>query len=160
MRNGIRMARRADDCAEIPSLYLMNSPLEAVKPTAMSSTRYPDRSTAQAYSMATMWFTDMSSVRLLTMPSHCPLLWRPFTRTWPGLLVLEPAWVARPLGHLPAGDRVCRLRQHALHLCHGARIAEMSSVGLYSKDVKLRVLICYLSFSYIFNLNRFKNNYL
>jgi hypothetical protein len=25
MRNGIRMARRADDCAEIPSLYLMQS---------------------------------------------------------------------------------------------------------------------------------------
>jgi hypothetical protein len=82
-----RVSDRKTDPEILPGDHIpnnpMNSPLEAAKPTKM--TRYRDRSTAQAYSMATMWFADMSSTRLLTMPSHCPLLWQSSAHTWSGL---------------------------------------------------------------------------
>jgi hypothetical protein len=41
-------------------------------------------------------------------------------------------------------------------LCTFVMAQGMSSIGLYCKDIKLRVLVYYLSFSCISNLNRLK----
>jgi hypothetical protein len=44
-------------------------------------------------------------------------------------------------------------------IAHDSGISAAPSTGLYRQVVKLRVLVCYVSFCCIPDLNRFKNNY-
>jgi hypothetical protein len=52
--------------------------------------------------------------------------------------------------------RFCKVTARQI-ACDSRISAEAASAGLYSQDIKLRVLVCYVSFCYIPDLNRFKN---